>query len=230
MAQEAPTNGLKTLKSVGVPDGAVTALLIALAVLTAIPYVAGRDFGPYTIPDVLQGGTFWFLAVSAPLAWVALVANVFRSGWRHRKRALVSLLILEALALFLAFGSSTTINALPPFEVELGPAETSPSWIIDLPAVSRATQRLDVTIATIQGVDQHLNNGFGIHLSICGAAEKDCKGEQKGVNDTVAKFFQRGNVRISVFNFAGSDRDGRFVPNPRIKVALLATHLERRWF
>jgi hypothetical protein len=52
-------NGLQVLAEAGVPEGALSALLIALAVLTALPFVAGRDFGPYTAPDVLQGGTFW---------------------------------------------------------------------------------------------------------------------------------------------------------------------------
>lgn len=76
-------NGLHALASLGVPDGALTALLVVLASLTVLPYVAGREFGPYSVSDVLPGGVFWTLTLLAPPAWVALMTRSFGQSWRQ---------------------------------------------------------------------------------------------------------------------------------------------------
>jgi hypothetical protein len=219
-------NGLHLLKGAGVPDGAVTAMLIALAGLTALPFVAGREFGPYSIPDVVQGGTFWFLALSTPLAWVVLLGNVFGNDWTYRKRAVKTLLILEVAAALLAFASSPT-EATIPFNAELGPGEPSRPFIVDLPAVSRAKQRVNVFVEELEGVNEALPDGFGIHVEICGAsAGENCKRQQRGRNDTIVEFFDRGSVRIGLFNYAANVDGGA---QPRVRVSLRVSYLKRRW-
>ena len=102
-------NGLQLLARLGVPEGALSALLIGIAVLTVLPHMAGREFGPYSVPDVLTPGVFWTLRVPHPLV-ALLLGRVFEAERKGLRRVVIIALAFELLSVVIAFGSSTTIT------------------------------------------------------------------------------------------------------------------------
>jgi hypothetical protein len=215
-------NGLGVLRQVGIPDGAITALLVALATLTILPYMAGRDFGPYSFPDVLPSGSFWTLALVTPLCWIVLLLRISPIKQAHWKRILVSVVIAEGVALIVGIGSSTTTDVVY-FEDTI-PSKDAKYFGITLPAVSRVQQKLDVTLLSIESLESPIANDAGIAISICGASEdghsEACKFEQTSKGRTRWRYFEKGPIRISVFNYEA---------NPSVHVRLRVEYLRRRF-
>jgi hypothetical protein len=213
-------NGLQALAARGVPDSAITALLVAVATLTVLPHIAGREFGPYSFPDVLTPGIFWILSLTTPVIWVVLFSRVAYRGRTHLKRFLAIATVLMSFSGLMAFASSTTTHSRDEeFRIEAGKEH---AFLVDLPAVSRATQRLDVTLLAVRGVDME-PRVKGVGIGICGAeaATTECKFQQTGVNTTLVRRLEKGSVRIAVFNYNQNQT--------AVEVRLRVAHLRRRF-
>lgn len=202
--------GLKLLQRQGVPDGFLTALLALLSGLTLIPYIAGREFGPYTIPQLLPPSTFWTLTVAAPVAWLALLAPIFDpERFRWRSAALI-LVVLELSALIIAFPMSPKTETRV-FTSRLSPGQESASFPVVLPSA----QMLEATLAEVSPAN-------GLSINICGASESEnCRREQRGIGESFVRYLPKGGVTLRVFNFR---------ENPPVDFVLTVKYVARRWF
>jgi hypothetical protein len=183
-------NGLQLLKGLGVPDSALTALLVLVATLTLIPYVAGREFGYYTIPEILPPVTFWVLALSMPVIWVPLLARVFSSDKIYWRTSVSTVAVIESAAVIMAIvcsPKSETIKA----SVHLDRGEHKTPVVLILPS----SQRLEVTLAAAKPDRE-------VMITICGASEPaNCLNEQHGIGSTFVRYLPRGRVAVSVLHF-----------------------------
>ena len=203
----------------GIPDSALTALLVVVATLTIMPYVAGRDFGPYEVPDVLPERLFWTLAMLLPLVWCVLIASLVGVTYQRLRRTLVRLTIAELVAFFLAFGSSTT-TVTKHFQHRIPPG-TEKVVMVELPGVSRATQRIEINLDHVEGVGHDLGAGAQMGVRICGGDDIGCPWRQLGIGSNVVLRFEKGLVRVQVFNFAQTPAD--------VIVTYRVRHLRRRF-
>jgi hypothetical protein len=211
-------NGLQVLAELGVPDGALTTFLVVLATLTVLPYIAGREFGPYSIPDVLPGGIFWTLTIVTPLLWVILVVQVFGADWQQLKRTAIGLAIVEIVAIILAFGSMT-ITETKQFEASLAPGEPK-SFKMTLPAVNRVSQQLTLTVTRVEGLSPTFHD---VGVMICGMSENTCAGgyEQVSIDTPMSLLLKKGDVQIWVYNYPSASGTAQ--------VTLQVKYLRRRY-
>jgi hypothetical protein len=89
----------------GVPDAAVTLLVVLLGSFTLVPYLGGRTIGilgkdAVTIPTVSEA-LFWVLAILPPAAWVFMLADLRRAALRDRLRLIGMALGLVLVAVTL---------------------------------------------------------------------------------------------------------------------------------
>ncbi len=204
--------GLQKLNDLGVPDGALTALLVLVTTLTVLPYIAGREFGPYTVPQFIPTFTFWVLSLAMPLAWVLLMTRVFGPRVR-RSTVVVVAACLELLAGGLAFASSPETTTKR-FTAHLRKGEVHTFSLI-LPS-SQPLQRLETRLIEVEPPHE-------LWVQICGGAgDENCKSEQRAVGLPFVRALPKGLVTIRVLNF-DANRDA-------VDILLTASFTTRRFF
>jgi hypothetical protein len=191
-------NGIQLLKELSIPDSAITALLLVLTSLTLTPFLAGREFGEYTIPQVLPISTYWPLALSLPLVWVTLLVRAFPEANKVNLKALgIAILTVEAVALPLAFLSAPVVEA-PEFSATILPGQPSAPFKVELPF----EQRVEVFVTKLGG----LPPSAGVFVTACHGSDT-CIKDQRGVGGSpVAGRLPRGELSVDIFNFPANAR------------------------
>jgi hypothetical protein len=184
-------NGLEVLKKRGVPDAAITSLLIALAVSSVLPCLGGRDFGPYSMPMLVRPQTFWVLTLLTPVLWVALLVKVFPVTKPELVRAAKTLLLVETG--FIALGAVTApITRIDDFPAHVSASSASEVYPVDIPFAQ-----------TIEASVGGLSSPYQVHIYVCGATDKDadCIQAQRGDDSNVTHWVSAGRARVWVFNY-----------------------------
>jgi hypothetical protein len=197
-----PKNGLHRLKDLGIPDSAITALLLGVTTLTVTPFVAGREFGPYTIPQVLPTSTFWPLALLLPIIWVLLLVPAFGSDRMVFRSLWCAILVVELFAIPLAVLSSPVVENQE-FAVIVPLGQASQPLNVDLPF----TQRLEVFATKLDG----LPSGQGVFITACRGSDVCIKDQRSEGGSPVAGVLPQGAVSVNVFNFPNNAASVRAV-------------------
>lgn len=204
------STGLYYLKQAGVPDSALTALLILLGGITFIPYVAGREFGPYTIPELLPPATYWLLTLTTPIVWLLLITSIFSSRKRFKRRKIILGLLVLCVTI-LAFLFSPKVEVVE-FENSVINGHSSESVSVLLPAA----QNIEVEFTEV-------SPNVDLGLSICLPLEKDCGPFlQRGVDKPVIQYSKAGKVSFTVHNYAVNEFP--------VNYTLSIKYVKRRYF
>jgi hypothetical protein len=195
-------NGLEHLAQLGVPPAAITSLLIVLAVLTLLPHAGGRDFGPYSMPQLVRVPAFWTFALVTPVLWVGLLARLLPFDRTSARRMVKMLLIVEIVALAAAALTSPVQKSLE-FEFVVPAGQPVKARRITIPFA----QNIEVAA---HGIDER----FQVHLYICEempSGEEVPEGEisngdncvqaQRPIDAPLKKWVNAGSVRIWLFNY-----------------------------
>jgi hypothetical protein len=202
-----PYNGIQFLKGSGIPDSAITALLVLLTTITLVPYVAGWEFGPYAIPELIPPSIFWILVGFTPLIWIILLGKFFGINGIRWKALVIRYLLIEIIVLLPAFASSPMLENKT-FEGNLEKCETFKENLI-----FHTSGRLEVTLIKVEPNEELL-------VTICGASEENCRGIQHGQDVPYVRSLPKGEVRILVFNFC---------ENSPVKFKLAVKYIRRRF-
>lgn len=201
---------LQRIRKYGVPESTVSAFLIVLGAVTFFPYIAGRQFGPYSVPELLAPPIFWLLVLIVPLLWVALLtpAHVQQfTDWKLLLRNCLGVLIV-ALPMSL---TSAPVTQRDVFIAKLAPGEISQTFSVKLPS----TQRLELAVTKIRPNIM----GIGIHMTLCSFSDKEnCSHSQLGEGDSFFRVAQPGKATIKLFNFA---------TNPVVEIKLEITYVRQ---
>jgi hypothetical protein len=203
-------NGLEYLANLGIPPAAITSLLIALAVLTLLPHAGGRDFGPYSMPQLVQIPTFWAFALLTPIVWVALLVRAHPFDKRSVLRLLKILGCVELVALTAAALTSPVLRTAS-FEFDIAAAQASKEQRIVIPFA----QNIEVAVHGIA-------EPFQVHLYICeeapqldqtveseGPKREQCLEGQRPADTPLRKWVKAGAVRVWLFNYEQNQRSLR---------------------
>ena len=180
--------GLQRLKQLGVTDNALTALLLLLGGVTLLPYAAGRQFGPYSIPELLPPSTFWLLALVPPLIWPLLVVPAFSGSAILWRRLFVVIGVLTGLALVFAL-QTVPVRRVAVLHGRIAPGDTK---TIDLELTS--PQRVEIVL--VKAEPRH-----DLSIDVCGPDAENCRREQRGEGIPFFRTFPPGRVTVSAFNF-----------------------------
>jgi hypothetical protein len=157
-----------------------------------MPYLAGREFGNYTVPQVLPLTTFWPLALLLPPVWAVLLVRAFARSTIDFRAIGTAILVLEIVALPLAFVSAP-INEVKEFSATVQPGKSSPDFRVELPFA----QRIEVSVSRLDGLPEDA----GVWIAACRGSDA-CVADQRGVGSSpVAGMLPKGTVSVSVFNF-----------------------------
>lgn len=183
---------LAKAKRHGVSRIALAVILAGAVAMTMLPYVAGRDLGIAEVPG-LTPAPFWLLILGLPLSWALLLTLGFGSHARARLRRILLIAAIETVNGAVAFAISPVVAS------DTIRASVAPDDEMRPPHVIALTWRQDVHLEVVRLAG--LKPQEGVSISLCGASEPNCRGEQRGAGGRISRRLPRGPVTISLFNF-----------------------------